>query len=223
MKPFLIYGLVDPTTGQLRYVGKSTSRLRRPARHSAPSELKKDNTHKGRWLKTLSQKPAVVVIQELDDTEILSEAERFWIQYFRQLGMPLTNLTDGGEGTKGLIRGKGSRPDLSALNVARRGIPLSTSHKSHVSKALKAIGHCPPKNTKRRIFSAEEKLTLSQKWSKPVECSNGQSFSSTVEAGRQLGLWPQNIAAVARGRLKTTGGLSFWYNLPSNLGLDNGR
>lgn len=43
----------------------------------------------------------VVVIQECEDGEVLSLAEKHWIAYYRALGCKLTNLTDGGEGTPG--------------------------------------------------------------------------------------------------------------------------
>ena len=41
---FLIYGLVDPRDGQLRYVGKSTSGLRRPRSHWYPRVIREDRT-----------------------------------------------------------------------------------------------------------------------------------------------------------------------------------
>lgn len=46
-------------------------------------------------------RPQVVVIQEFDTPDILSQAEMHWISYFRKSGHPLTNLTDGGEGSSG--------------------------------------------------------------------------------------------------------------------------
>jgi hypothetical protein len=46
-------------------------------------------------------KPEVVVLQKFDDAAILYEAEHFWIAYFRAMGCPLTNGTDGGPGAQG--------------------------------------------------------------------------------------------------------------------------
>ena len=212
-KDFLIYGLVDPITGQLRYIGRSCSGLRRPRRHTIPSELAKDQTHKGRWLRSLdTARPQIVVIQQLPDSELLNEAERFWIAYFRQLGCPLTNLTDGGEGTAGINKGR-KRPDLVSLNRSRAGRPLSDSHKLKISQTHKSIGMKPPRELRKNLsFTAEQLQRLRPIWgAKPVVCSNGHQYPSVNAAAKDLGLWQQNINAVLRGRLRSTGGLSFWY------------
>jgi hypothetical protein len=98
---FLIYGLGDPQDGRLRYIGKSTSGLRRPKRHFEAYHLQKSETHKTHWIRKLQREglqPFIVVIQELDVPEGLPELERGWIFYFRSLGCNLVNGTDGGEG-----------------------------------------------------------------------------------------------------------------------------
>jgi hypothetical protein len=207
---FLIYGLVDAGTGQLRYIGRSSSGLRRPARHFYPSELKKDNSHKGRWLRA-SGKPKVVVIQELDGPTLLNVAEVFWIAYFREMGCPLTNLTDGGEGSVGLKRGPNAR--LAAFNRARSGIPLTPEHRSRVSSTLKAIGHMPPaKNRAPGPFSKERLARmLIHRQVRPVLGPDGVIYPSTAAAARAFGLWQQNVKAVLKGKLKTTGGHVFRY------------
>lgn len=100
MNRFLIYGLVDPTTSQLKYIGKSTSGLDRPKSHTYPSNLK-NKTYKNNWINGLlsrSQRPLIVIIQEFTDGEILYQAEHAWISYFKKLGCKLTNSTDGGSG-----------------------------------------------------------------------------------------------------------------------------
>lgn len=39
---FLIYGLTDPITDELRYIGRSSSGLNRPRQHLAPSVYNKE-------------------------------------------------------------------------------------------------------------------------------------------------------------------------------------
>lgn len=46
---------------------------------------------------------------------------------------------------------------------------------------------------------------------KPITCSNGKTYPSTKAAAEELDLWRGNINGVLKGRLKTTGGLSFSY------------
>lgn len=105
-KQKLIYGLRDPRTMEIRYVGKSSKGLYRPKQHTSPTTIEKDNTHKGRWVRKLVRlglRPEIVVLQIICD-ESLIEAEKFWIAIGKQaLGKRFTNQTDGGEGTPGWV------------------------------------------------------------------------------------------------------------------------
>jgi len=115
---FLIYGLRDPRTSEIRYVGKSTSGLRRPKQHTAPLTLSEDRTHKGRWLRKLQRlglKPEIVVLQEVLDVTDLAQAEKFWIAIGRAaLGSRFTNLTEGGDGTLGWKPTEETKKNISA-------------------------------------------------------------------------------------------------------------
>lgn len=44
-----------------------------------------------------------------------------------------------------------------------------------------------------------------------IVCSNGNTYETLREAADSLGIWRQNITHVLKGRLKTTGGLSFKF------------
>lgn len=107
----LIYGLADPRTGAIHYVGKSKTALRRPRRHGGEL-LRKDMTPKGHWVRELFADGVsyeIRVLEELDDVAELDAHERFWIAQGRGLGWPLTNVTKGGKGTEGMRHGRGSR------------------------------------------------------------------------------------------------------------------
>lgn len=104
---FLIYGLFDPRNGELRYVGKSSSGLKRPKEHWKPSALGSGrNRWKISWLQQVLEagsEPEVAVLESLENSDRLSEAEQWHIAYWRSLGCRLTNLTSGGEGTSGYV------------------------------------------------------------------------------------------------------------------------
>lgn len=162
---FLIYGLIDPVTRQLRYIGKSQRGLLRPQQHSMPSYLG-GNTHKNNWVKSLlsmGTKPEIVIIQEFDSPDILSQAEIHWISYFRDLGCPLTNHCRGGNGFTGRhgeearrkISEAGRRPMSQAskdnLSRLKKGVPLTEAHK----QALR-VPHRPLSDiTKQRMSKAQ--------------------------------------------------------------------
>lgn len=119
-----IYGLVDPRNGNLRYVGKTERKLSVRLNHHMHRALKRGwrNTHKNCWIRALHREgltPSIVAIFECDDELFLSEAEVFWIGYFRGLGFSLTNATDGGEGCRGYKHTEESRKKMSKAKVGR--------------------------------------------------------------------------------------------------------
>ncbi len=120
----LIYGLCEPDTGALRYVGMTSRTLEwRVNAHMRPSQLC-EQTHKACWLRSLVEKglgPDFFVIEEHSSIQLAMEAERFWIQYFRGLGCDLANLTDGGEGMWGF---KFSEESKRRMSEKRKGKPF---------------------------------------------------------------------------------------------------
>ena len=90
----LIYGLVDPRTNEIRYVGKTTQTLnKRLSQHLCSN--KKHNPHKFNWinqLKTLNLKPTIILIETCNDKNWV-EREKHYILTIENL----TNITQGGE------------------------------------------------------------------------------------------------------------------------------
>ena len=136
MSRFLIYGLVDPRTDEVRYIGKSSSGLVRPKRHFFPSVLKEKN-YKANWLRNViaaGHSAPVVVLEELDMEDALNDAECFWIAQGRGLGWPLTNLTAGGEGTVGVVRSAATRAKSSAATRAFFETPGARERQSEAQR-----------------------------------------------------------------------------------------
>ncbi len=141
---FLIYGLVDPTSGHLRYVGKSSYGLKRARSHLYPAALKRDRSYCGNWIRSLLKKGLVykiVILQAFLDSEVLVQAECFWISYFRDLGCPLTNLTSGGEGCSGREVSPETREKLRLANLGNKnsaGKPRNLSDEQRAQFAARA-------------------------------------------------------------------------------------
>jgi hypothetical protein len=92
----LIYGLIDPRTRLIRYVGLSSRGMRRPKEHRLRSC---PDTYCRRWIRqlhALGLDYEVAVLEVLASAVQLDEAERWWIAFGRACGWPLTNVTDGG-------------------------------------------------------------------------------------------------------------------------------
>ncbi len=113
---YIIYGLRDPYTQEIRYVGKSSSGLKRPKAHFTPSG-RRARTYCARWLRSLKRQPDIVVLQVVALRDELANAERAWIAIGRAaLGNRLTNLTIGGEGCTGRAVSAETRAKLRVAN-----------------------------------------------------------------------------------------------------------
>lgn len=116
---FLIYALVDPRSGEWRYVGKSCSGMKRPQEHFYPSFLK-SRTRKNNWIKSLQAlglKPEIQVVEEFVSAVELNTAEKEWIAAARAAGVRLTNLADGGEGAPGIPCDDAKRRSIALSNM----------------------------------------------------------------------------------------------------------
>lgn len=97
----LIYGLVDPRTLLINYVGMSSTGMFRPNQHHPhKASCKRDNALMQSWTADLNAARLSFEIAVLQDStaETLKTDERWWIAFGRACGWPLTNLTDGGVG-----------------------------------------------------------------------------------------------------------------------------
>jgi hypothetical protein len=137
-----IYGLVDPRTNFIRYIGKAKDTKRRYAGHLIPSQLETHSHHRANWLKELLRfglKPIMEILETVPTAQ-WEEAEREWIAMFRNLpGYPdLTNATDGGEGVDGFTPSKEVRRKIAE---SHRGIRMPPGHGEKVRAAHKGRVH----------------------------------------------------------------------------------
>lgn len=130
-KTTYIYGLTDPRTNELRYVGKTVLKPeRRLQLHISFAKDESKTSRSYRWFRSLTRenvKPEIFVIQEIPPLGDWTEAEQFWIAYYRFIGCRLCNVTDGGEGHSGFV----PTADTIAKIKAHR---QSDEHRERVSK-----------------------------------------------------------------------------------------
>lgn len=156
----IIYALIDPRDGAIRYVGKThRSARRRLQRHLAPSYLRGE-THKERWIRVLlaiGLEPRIETMEACCSAGELAIAERRHIGRLRAAGANLTNATDGGDGgsgphtaaSKDRIRRALTGKAKSALHCARvalaaRGRKATVETRAKLSADRKARGWYPP-------------------------------------------------------------------------------
>jgi len=193
-----IYGLCDPRTDEVRYIGKTKHspafRLRGHIA-AAKSGHKRHTTYWINELLSIGLRPNIYVIERVDG-EIWDRAERYWIAYFRSLGCNLTNHGDGGEG------GHNSSPEKRAQLSARlRGRPCSPETRAKISAAQ--IGKIIPPEQREKISRAGKGKTPPNK-GKIMSDEFRQKMSGIVK-GRRSAMngkrhTPESIAKTAESK-----------------------
>lgn len=92
-----IYGLREPDTGLIRYIGKTI----RPEARLRDHINDRSVCHRTNWIKSLKARgiePEMVIIEEIRGAWPWQEEERFWIEFARRNDWPLVNSTSGGDG-----------------------------------------------------------------------------------------------------------------------------
>jgi excisionase family DNA binding protein len=103
MKTF-IYGLTDPRTNSIKYVGKSDDPPKRYKHHV--ERASKDTTLKAEWIRQLLAEglaPGIIILDEVP-TDRWEFYERLWIRWLIVTGSNLVNGTEGGLTSRGRQR-----------------------------------------------------------------------------------------------------------------------
>ena len=137
---YLIYALSDPRDGATRYVGKSSSGMRRPREHRTPSVFIGGRTHHDRWLQELwhAGYKCQVRVLEFVTRDTLRAAELRLIAEYLKRGHALTNHLDRGDNLghvtseltclKLSIAGRGKKRSAATrfrMSIAKRGTVAS--------------------------------------------------------------------------------------------------
>jgi len=170
-----IYGLTDPMTGAVRYVGVTCQPLAaRFQKHCSPSEARREShTHKGRWIASLKAAgllPGCVTLETCGPN--WPDREKFWIAATPDL----TNSTDGGDGTVGRRQSEEAK---ARVGNANRGRKHSEEELARMRAAHRKPGRLYPKRPHKvglsgvphteetkallraRVFTAETRAKMS--------------------------------------------------------------
>lgn len=188
----LIYGLKDPISKEIRYVGKTTVGFKRINSHFRDSKEIKKKTHKACWIRSLLSKnlePEVVILEKSNDFNTLNQKETYWITKFKNL----TNHTLGGEGIVGY---KHSSETIKKISFAsKRNRPKGSFKMSEESKKK-----CS-ESGKKRFLSKLARIEHSK-------ALGGKPFKVWDLNGNFVGKWTcrtecANILNVSRSNLIT--------------------
>lgn len=139
MKTTYIYGLIDPITNEIRYVGKTNdiqSRLQDHIRYAKNGQ----KNYKSNWIRKLlrqSLEPKIKILQEVPAND-WQKYEKLWISKLIDLGIKLTNKTRGGDGFSG-NHTKETKIKISKASLGRK-VSEKTRRKLSENNAFRDIG-----------------------------------------------------------------------------------
>jgi NUMOD3 motif-containing protein len=201
---FLVYGLVDPRTDIVRYIGMSTQGLRRPRRHTSKTAIAtKSNPGKLAWileLKDLGLAPEIRILQECKSVGEAADTERALIADYRKRGVALTNMSEGGKASS-----LGARYALAKPRVvgARKGERRSAETRARMSAAKKEWWKNPSADALARI----RELGLRRKGKKDSEetlrkrsASKKAAWAATTEVSPKIIVHARKMAEQRKGK-----------------------
>ncbi len=117
METTFIYGLLDPKSNKLRYIGKANDPEARLAKHIREAK-KSTSLHRLAWIRGLLNEgliPKLILLMEVSRDQ-WSLVEKLLIFSLSDAGYDLTNMADGGEGgatARGRKRSQEARNNIS--------------------------------------------------------------------------------------------------------------
>ena len=185
-----IYKLSDPSGESFRmYVGMTVSPTNRLSHHIYSTSKK--HTFNGRWLKSLLMrgvKPEMTILEVVPAGADYQATEQKWIAQLKSEGTCLTNLTDGGEGSRGYSPTLETRLRVAA---AIRGQKRSAESCARMSKAR--LGHVVSIQTRSKISAAKMGVKL------PPFTPEHRARISEAKVGRKCS--PETIAKMSQANL----------------------
>lgn len=154
MREIIVYTLSDPRNNHIKYVGITSRPKRRLYEHLNDDE----NNKKSAWIKKLKSLELEPIYEVIEKTDLLNYSliEQYWISQFKCWGFELLNMTDGGEGSYGLV------PWNKGLKGVFKHSEESKLKMSHKRKGK--IPYIPSEETKIKI-SNSKKGVKGHKWS----------------------------------------------------------
>ena len=135
METTFIYTLKDPTTNEIRYIGKTSYVKQRLYAHIKECKTNM-KSHKISWVKSLLEKGEKPIIEIIDEVPI-SEWEYweiYWISQFKTWGFNLTNISTGGTSGNNYKRNNDTK---LKMRKSKLGTHLSQEHKDRISESVK--------------------------------------------------------------------------------------
>lgn len=224
MTPTYIYGLVDPNTKDIRYIGKADRPEERLQEHLTPYFLSK-KWHKNFWLLSLlkkNQKPKLIIIEKVSQ-ETWKEREIFWIRFYTKLGAQLTNSTNGGEGISGWHHSDSAKEKIRKAHLGHlvslatreklRKANLGKCHSTATRLKISKISQITSRDNKFSNFAKQQCRLACKKETNQFSKENQfiRSWDCISDAAKKLKINKSTIVQCCKEKLKSAGGYTWRY------------
>lgn len=192
----IIYGIIDPRTHELFYVGKTKAgRLRERMWAHRTAGRRNDKLLSARKIRGILQdgyQPDAFVIETLSEDNWV-DAEQFWIEYFKSIGCVLANHTIGGEGLNGV---KHTKEAVAKMVTANLGKKKSDECRANIKaswtaeRKLRHIEFCKTREMpahQRALLSKVHKGKKLSEWHKERMLLSNKGKVQTEEQKRKSG------------------------------------
>lgn len=223
-----IYGLIDPRTKQIKYIGKSGNPQKRLKEHICESKNKKGcGTKKENWINKLCKldlSPVLKIISEVKIEEY-EYWEEYYIKEYKNNGVKLLNYDDKGIGTISdmkiltkKIKDKKSKKvyqyslsgeyimEYSSTREVERKIKINHGNISKVCNGIwnHAGGFIFSYNKEENMKSVKNPNAV-KKNILEMDGENNiiEEYTSISEASKKTGIDAGNISKVCNGKLKS--------------------
>ncbi len=140
----VIYGLYDPRTNDIRYIGKTSISLEERLQQHIGNAKGGTRTHKANWIRlllSLKLEPYIKILGETTENA-WQEDEKAWIAKAEGESAKLTNLTKGGDGLIGYHHSDGTIEKIRQANIESGKIPPNWKGRiqspEHIRKRVEA-------------------------------------------------------------------------------------
>lgn len=154
-----VYSLVDPRTGNVRYVGQTQQKIaHRLSRHVAAANYGRQSLV-SQWMREVlaeGLRPKIVLLEQvpLSDGD---QAEKDWIADFKFDGYELLNETLGGHGSHGY---KHSEEALAKVRAAR--LKQVFSEETNLKRSIALKGRPRPREVRDKIAASHRRISEEQ-------------------------------------------------------------
>lgn len=214
---FYTYAHYTPE-GRLFYIGKGSGGYKRAYRFVNRS---------AHWCSIVAKhgRPEVKILAHWDTEDKAFAHERFLIAHFRSKGCVLCNMTDGGEGSLGLVKSEEAKRKLSAALKGRPGVKpskatrqkLSAAHKGQIpwNKGVKGVVKQSAESIEKRTAKMRGHLYNVEFMYIGTHIKQGtKMFLTGCAQIKQAGMSPSCVRRCALGERKAHKGYS-WVREPT--------